>query len=195
MRDRVPVLNVPLGPWLTEEMWRKAENRNRGHRGDLAVDRRRGGVELHWSGVLGEYAVASVLGRDYSEVRDDQPRGDRGVDFVVNGKTVQVKGTPTHTSEYLLVADRHLEGGSFHADVAVACRPMARLSVPPPEGDCHWMQIYGWTTREAFRAGCEPFPLGTSGFSVHATALWGPDHLWWWLWDQESPMPRGGMPS
>lgn len=127
------------------------------------IDKRQSNFSLHVHGVLGEIAVAALLG-----VKIDTSvtvYGDSGHDLVYRGHTIQVK---TNSSQgptlYFYVPEKH----KMISDVGILTQPLSMTQ----------MEIVGWITREKFQKLCEPVNFGyRTNYGVPSTQLDAPEHL------------------
>lgn len=135
--------------WWWEEITQKGKNRNKGHIRDMAVGGG-DGVQYNVMGVAGEYAVALDRCYELSQIRDDQPRGDGGIDLVaIDGSTIQVKTNKGFGFDNNLSREPQAK-----ADYVIGCR-----------FEVQRIKIAAWATRGQWNAAINEHHTG--GFCVN----------------------------
>lgn len=98
-------------------------------------------VEQHCWGTFGEIAFAKTFGYSYSDVRTDLSNGDGGVDFVMDGVTIDVKTIAYDWPKFAIVSREQVRKSAV--DVLVFVTPN---SVLKPRS----ARFIGWKRRARF---------------------------------------------
>lgn len=103
------------------------------------IDQNRSDYDIHFMGLLGEMAVAKYLGIGV-DVNHNINGGDKGNDFIYQGKKVDVKYTDEIDNPLLVFNNLY----RFKSTFAILTRPV--------EKHCrHRVLIEGWTDKHHFR--------------------------------------------
>lgn len=141
-----------------EDMWRLATNRQ-GLKERYGVPTKRAATklsetELHYLGIKGERAVASLIGEKIN--REHTPHGDGGADLVYRGLSIDAKFSQLDIKMYV--------DDSPKADILILVQPLRRtMNVGPYQADAlpdpyvkfpalAWKNalVVGWITRKDF---------------------------------------------
>jgi hypothetical protein len=114
-------------------------------------------------GVMGELAVASILGVTIDP--EIYPNGDGGVDLKYKNATVQVKNNMARGKDlYFYVTEKE----QFKSSVGVLTRPVSMTQI----------QILGWISKESFLLHCQPINFGyRTNYGVNQNQLDEPEFL------------------
>ena len=145
-----------------KSLWELAEKRNSNKESHgvrtKKIDTQVSDLEMHYIGMKAEYAASNLIGADFNP--ENTLAGDKGVDFIYRGLTVDVK---------LSQMDLKFRPGTFLADLAILVQPLMTgswrygrsadaITAEPDERvnkkRFAWrnMLIVGWVSRERHEA-------------------------------------------
>lgn len=135
---------VDLGRYLPE-IEEKAKKRNANHVSDGHGGVVSNNVKLNYDGLLGEYCFALFMELPTVDIRDDQPRGDGNVDFVVQGCSVEVKFHRITKPNGIWIPRREWNDRDtmIKSDVVVVAHPHK------DKKNNQFVALRGWLDREA----------------------------------------------
>ena len=142
-------------------LWSVAQARQSAKRGttarDRRIDRRIDNVEMHYIGIKGEYAVATLLGLTLDYTLGVQ--GDRTQDLMLRRARLEVK-----TLQDWLVFNGTGDDRCFRADIAVLVNPHGDRPDPHVGHNRHHgrrdVVVRGWVTQKRFREKCFQYDFG-----------------------------------